>query len=321
VLKGDGYGFGAGLCAPVLAAAGFSCFAVGTPQEAAAVRAAGAWGRLIVLQPGQMQTVPEVPDIEWTVGDIDITELLRRRPQAVRVRVHVEVDFGVGRGGVAPADLDDVLGVLAYRRDIEVVGLAGELPAAPEPALLTEALACLVAGRRHCPDAMVHVGGSDVVRWAHLIPEAAIRVGRLLYGVVPRGLPQTLADGLVPAWAWQALACPFPRPPRIGYAHRQPPRGTPARLDVGYADGLPVQAAGRWPVKAGGTPYLIHEVFMLASIAYPVDPDTTLDGPAEATLSGRSDTAEVPIRSISKELAVPTTAILTCPRSPRRVQA
>ena len=317
VIKGDGYGLGVATCATALASAGVRAMAVGSILEASQVRAAGVNARLMVLDSAGID-VSEL-NVEWLVGQIEISRLLAHRSARPLARIHIEIDFGVGRGGVPADQTDETLSALLGHPMIRVVGLAGHLPANPSEATVHEALTMLGRLRRRCPGAIAHLGGSDVLRWHRPTPAACVRIGRPLYGIMPRTLRDGDGDGVIPAWAWLAGATAYQSAPSIGYQGASPPEGTPVRLDVGYADGLPPQAAQRWPVLIDGHPYVIHQVFMLSSIAYPTAHELPPGTSATALLSGRCDRYCLPARQISESLGIATTAILMYPRSSREV--
>lgn len=319
VVKGDGYGLGLTTCVRTLLAAGVGALAVGTAEEAACIEAAGTGARVIVLDPAGMTMSDQTPDVEWVVDLPRAVGLLSRRRIRPPVRIHVEVDFGLGRGGVPAGQAEDLVAALARRPGLCVAGLAAHLPADPRVHDVEEAVACLKRLHRHCPNAMLHLGGSDVLRWSGRVTGAWLRVGRVLYGVRPSCTPAGDLDSLAPVWAWRARAFTYPPPASVGYGRFHPPEGTPVRVDIGYADGLPPQAAGRWPLLVEGARYAIQQVFMLSSIAYPVGAGLAVGEAGEALLSGRSEGAEVPVRQIAAALGVPTTAVLLIPRSPRRV--
>ncbi len=319
VIKGDGYGLGLVTCAAVLTSAGIRMMAVGSIVEAARVRAAGLNVRLIVLDSEGLGLPSTGIEAEWLVGQVEIGHLAARGVTGSRLRIHVEIDFGVGRGGVPADQADETLSALLGRPMIRVVGLAGHLPANPSKAAVRDAYTTLTRLRRRCPDAIVHVGGSDVLRWHRPTPAAWVRVGRPLYGIMPRALHAGDGVGVTPAWAWQASASSYEPTRAVGYQSGSPPEGTPVRLGVGYADGLPPQAAGRWPVLIDGHPYTIHEVFMLSSVAYPTGDELPPGTSATVLLSGQCDRYYLPARQVSESLGVATTAVLMYPRSPREV--
>jgi len=319
VVKGDGYGLGLVTCAAALASAGICVMAVGSIVEAARVRAAGVNVRLIVLDSEGLGLPDSGIDAEWLVGQVEIGRLAARGVTGSRLRIHFEIDFGVGRGGVPADQADGTLSALLSQPMIRVVGLAGHLPANPSEAAVRNAYTTLSRLRRRCPDAIVHLGGSDVLRWHRPTAPAWIRVGRPLYGIMPRALQAQTGVGVTPAWAWRASATAYKPTESVGYRGASPPAGTPVRLGVGYADGLPPQAARLWPVLIEGHPYTIHEVFMLSSVAYPNDHELPPGASATALLSGQCDRYCLPARQVAASLGVATTAVLMYPRSPREV--
>jgi len=321
VIKGDGYGLGLVQCAAVLASTGIRVMAVGSIVEAARVRAAGVNVRLIVLDSAGLLLGSRDTDAEWLVGQIGIGCLVARGMTGSRPRIHIEIDFGVGRGGVPADQADETLCALLRCPTVKVVGLAGHLPANPSEGAVREALTTLGRLRRRCPEAVAHLGGSDVLQWHRPTPTAWVRIGRPLYGIMLRNLHAGDGACVIPAWAWQADATAYQPTRSVGYRNAQPPDGTPVRLGVGYADGLPPQAARHWPVLIEGRPYTIYEVFMLSSIAYPTGDELRPGASATALLSGQCERYCLPARQISESLGVATTAVLMYPRSPREVAA
>ena len=319
VIKGDGYGLGLVTCAAVFASAGIRVMAVGSIVEAALVRAAGLDVRLIVLDSDGLDLPSADVHVEWLVGQVEMARLVARDVTGSRLHIHVDIDFGVGRGGVPSDQADGTLAALLHHPGIRIVGLAGQLPANPSEDAVRKALTTLNRLRHRCPEAIAHLGGSDVLRWHRPARSAWVRIGRPLYGIMPRTLHAGDGMSVVPAWAWQAGATAYKAAPSVGYRSAPPPDGTPVRLGVGFADGLPPQAAGHWPVLVDGHRYTIHEVFMLSSIAYPAGDELPPRVSGTALLSGRYDRYCLPARQIAESLGVATTAVLMCPRSRREV--
>jgi hypothetical protein len=92
-------------------------------------------------------------------------------------------------------------------------------------------------------------------------------------------------------------------------------------LGVGFVGGIPTQAAGRWPVLVAGLPYIIVEVFMVSSVALPLEVDVPAEAAVEALLTGESSDGVVSVRTVARALGVPTTAVLTAPRPITRISA
>ena len=103
VVKADGYGHGAAPCAAAARQGGATWLAVATAGEAAALRAAGIEGRLLVM--GAL-TGPEIDvaveaDADVVTWDERFVAALAGRP----LRVHVKLDSGMGRLGTRDVDV------------------------------------------------------------------------------------------------------------------------------------------------------------------------------------------------------------------------
>lgn len=148
VIKADAYGHGAQLCAPVLARAGAAWFGVTDAAEGASVRAAlAAEGistkqqpRILVMSEGLEEDAAALLEHRLTpvVGSIAQMEALAQAARSRSVdsaEVHLEVDTGMARQGVAPGrDLTDVLewlrgqdrvrldGVMTHFASAEIIG-------------------------------------------------------------------------------------------------------------------------------------------------------------------------------------------------------
>lgn len=316
VLKGDGYGLGLASSAAAFRSAGFEFMAVGTIADAEALAGSESAARMLVLADTPR---PSGLAVEWLVGEPEIRTVVDRWA-GEQLRLHIDVDFGLGRGGVRTAELAETIRLLRSIPGVEILGLAGQLPGGSSRSAVSQAVGVLLAARPLCPSAMLHIGGSDAIRWAGLVPEVAIRTGRLLCGVRPRQSPRW-CDPIRAAWAWTATAWPFTSPPRTGYAGRRASEGMPVRIDLGFAHGMPVQAADRWPVIVSETPYVIGSVFMNCCIAFPVGADAPSSEPMQALLSGSEDGLNVDVREIADALGVATTVVLTSPRPALRTIA
>ena len=110
VVKADGYGHGAALCAPVLRDAGANWLGVTDVQEGTVVRAALGENATRILVMCGMEAADAGAVVEhgltpvvWTVEQIAALGAAAQ-PSGTRVRVHVEVDTGMSRQGVPPGD-------------------------------------------------------------------------------------------------------------------------------------------------------------------------------------------------------------------------
>ena len=130
VIKADAYGLGADRVARTLVEAGAERLAVFTLQQAIELESSVSHARILVLMP--VQEIPNDPAIARLIATGRLELVVTDRVQAARLAstrlgrtlpVHLEIDCGMGRGGVAvteaPALLDDLQG----HRSLQLVGL------------------------------------------------------------------------------------------------------------------------------------------------------------------------------------------------------
>jgi alanine racemase len=207
VIKADGYGHSATLCAPVLTKAGAKWLGVTDVEEGAAVRAAlgESSTRIMVMSGMEVADAPALiadglTPVVWTVEQVAAME---RAAHAAgqRVAVHVEVDTGMGRQGAAVGQaLRDVLAALAESRWVFCEGVmthlccsevAGAMTTEVAEKLFGEALEGVAAAGLK-PE-FVHIGNSSAVdegstmMWVKqqaekLGAKAMVRTGLALYG-------------------------------------------------------------------------------------------------------------------------------------------
>lgn len=224
VVKSNGYGLSLVEYARLLAGLGIEDFAVGSCEEALALRDAGIAAPVLLLTPQvSAEAVGELlrRDIMLTVGSLHQAEAARKaaRDAGIQPKVHIKVDTGLGRYGFLPDDLQHVGTAV---RDMDVRGVFTHFASPYADAKLTkkqyevfldsirqlkslgikaEALHCCASGGMLNHPAM-HM---DMVR-----------LGSALLGRVPNGR----AHGLMPAVSLKApvLAVkPSGKGLRIGY--------------------------------------------------------------------------------------------------------
>ena len=166
MIKANAYGHGATLCAEHLVNAGARWLGVTNAEEGARVRTAvGAAPRILVMSGFLPPDVPllaahKLTPVVWTPEHLDWLAA------HAGLSVHVEVDTGMSRQGVLPADFPDLLA----RRDVHVEALfthftasedAPEVHTLRQQQLFSEAVAgALAAGAR---PAYLHAGNSSTV--------------------------------------------------------------------------------------------------------------------------------------------------------------
>lgn len=105
VVKADAYGHGSVEIARCAVEEGVAMLGVATLHEGIELRSAGVGAPIVILSPGLHSEIDEILEHRLTpcVGDLDFAEQLSERSvhRQVRTRLHVEVDTGMGRTGVA----------------------------------------------------------------------------------------------------------------------------------------------------------------------------------------------------------------------------
>ena len=246
VVKANAYGHGL-----VPAARAFSepaaALGVFAPSEAFALREAGITGRILVLGPVANDELKRAAALGLECAVVSRTDVLRYAPHALRV--HIKVDTGIARFGVALAEAERTLDK-CVASGLQVVGIYSHLANAEDldRAFTFEQLQRLNSiGTAHVPGVSRHIAASAA---AMVWPQTRldmVRCGIALYGRWPSPEVQAAVGGeltLTPALRWFAPIVQLreigPSDP-VGYGCTFVPgrRSVIAILLAGYVDGLP----------------------------------------------------------------------------------
>ncbi len=266
VVKADAYGHGAVGVSQALAAAGVDWLGVALLEEGAEIRRAGLLLPILVLGTARPEKIalyaryrltPTLSSLaeltrwqEWTAG--------RREPQPV----HLKVDTGMGRLGIALDEVPRALAILRGSPGLRLAGLlshfgdADDLASPRNPAQeerFDAVLALLEPAERD--GLLIHMANSAAA--LHL-PEsrfALVRIGIALYGLDPveppdHPLPAAERTGLRPVMAVRARIVQLREVPAgtaLSYGGRTVTRRRSriAVVPVGYADGYAWRLTGR----------------------------------------------------------------------------
>ncbi len=138
VVKADGYGHGAVPVARTALAAGAPWLAVALPAEGAVLRAAGIDDPVLLLsEPGPDEFDDVVaaglrPTL-YTERGVEETAKAVARAGAPPLAVHVKVDTGMHRVGVAPDRAPELVAAVADRSELVLEGLWTHCAVADEP--------------------------------------------------------------------------------------------------------------------------------------------------------------------------------------------
>jgi alanine racemase len=263
VVKADGYGHGATECALALEAEGAPWLGVTDAAEGRALRSAGIWTRILLMTgiwKGEEDSIVAhnlTPTI-WESWHIERLEKAARKQQAI-LPVHLKVDTGMNRLGVAPEALPKLCDQLAAAEHLRLEGVSTHFASAEvldaedaprQMKLFEEALRVLAERGLHPP--LVHMSNSAAV---HARPETwktMVRPGILLYGY---SLPTTRGGQTVqpseettlplrPVLSWKTRVLTVKdvaAGQAVGYmgTYVTKERSRIAVLPVGYADGYP----------------------------------------------------------------------------------
>ena len=251
VVKADGYGHGAIDVAGAALGAGATALCVATIPEGLALRNEYRTERIVVLGPaGSNREVAQAraAGLELAIGDGEIPE---------GVRVHLKLDTGMGRYGLAELPPPPA----------EVVGLMTHLATADnDPAYAREQIERFQAATHEFRHLTRHAANSAA---ALRLPESrfdAARCGVALYGLSPFNT-DPVEDGLEPVLSWQTSLAQVKRLERgqsTGYGRRFVAESATwiGIVPVGYGDGFRRDLTGTEVRVAGESRRVVGTVSM-----------------------------------------------------------
>ncbi len=268
VVKADAYGHGAVECSRALEAEGARWLGVTSLDEAIPLRDAGIQARILLMtgfwrgEESEIVRLSLTPTV-WEPWHIEALEKAAAAADA-RHPVHLKVDSGMGRLGVAPDGLPEVLAALKSARHLVVEGLSTHLasseimdaPSVAEQERTFEAARRLVRDSGFDPS-FVHMANTGAVISRRETWNNMVRPGVALYGYY---LPfqragrevsgGTLRLPLKPALTWKTRILSmrdFPAGHPLGYGATYVTKAPAhvAVLPVGYADGYNRQLSNR----------------------------------------------------------------------------
>jgi alanine racemase len=251
VVKANAYGHGDIATAKTALANGCDCLAVAFAQEGALLRDAGISAPILILGTPEPETLRDVVELDLQQTAF-LPEHIRMLEDAAsragkRASVHIKIDTGMSRIGVAGGALDELARAALDSRLVCVKGAYTHFAAADGDGADDEAFTrdqidafqkAALPLRRMFPHIMLHASNSAA---ALRYPEAAfdcVRVGIALYGAPPVSTAVPLRQAM--RWSTRASyikeigggAC-------VGYGRtfRASGRTRVMTLPVGYADG------------------------------------------------------------------------------------
>ncbi len=261
LVKANGYGHGMLVAARAAVAGGADQLMVVSIEEALALRAAGIQTPVLIVYPIDPDAVDEAVQagIEVSVSGVASTAHLlagwaasRSRAAGATLRLHVEVDSGMGRGGVRPEDLPGVVAAIDAAGQTDIQGIWSHLAEGTDPARTADqvrayeaGLAAVAATGRRLPAR--HMTATEGLFVATGPAYEMVRIGLAFYGelgvdVVPAPALADIAAKLRPAMTVAARPARLewlPAGASVGYGSEWTAarRSLIATLPIGYADG------------------------------------------------------------------------------------
>lgn len=272
VVKADGYGHGAVRSANAARAGGAARLGVSDITEALALRRAGIDAPIVAWLHAPDADFAEAAALGIELGISNLGQLQKAAAAASGDRpvgVHLKLETGLSRNGIAPDDYRVVFAEAARLERIgriRVIALFSHLSnasAADDRAALTafeEGVG--VAASLGLAPPLRHIAATHA---AIDLPESrlgCVRIGIGLYGLSPFD-DRTSADlGLRPAMTLRGAVAAVRRVPAgkgvsYGYDYRTDRETTLALVPLGYADGVPRQASGAGSVLIGGRRFTV----------------------------------------------------------------
>ena len=301
VVKADAYGHGLVPSARAAVAGGATWLGTAQMDEAIALRDAGVTAPRVLT----WLYAPGAPIARAIEADVDVSvssaPALDEVVAAARLvgrtaRVHLKVDTGLGRNGLTPDGLADLLPA-ALRAQAEgavaLVGIWSHLAFADEPDHATVraqhdvfADAVRLAEAAGAAIEVRHIANSAATLTSPQVHYDLVRPGIAVYGLSP--VPQLGGPGdygLVPAMTLEAELATVKRVPAghgVSYAHQYvtPHETRLGVVPLGYADGIPRHASGSrersgGPIRVGDRTLGVAGRVCMDQVVVDLGPDAT----------------------------------------------
>jgi alanine racemase len=335
VVKADGYGHGADACAGAALAGGAARLAVATGTEAAEV--GRRFPQVSLLTMGALT----VADLDAALaGGSDVAvwrdgfrRLVadRARAQGRPARVHVKLDSGMGRLGIA--DAGEVLALArtcAADPDLELAGVWTHFATADEPdsdflgVQLTRFSALVDAVKAEFPHVTAHAANSAAVFREPRSHFDMVRCGVAIYGLDPFQ-EDPLAHGLSPAMSLHSYVADvkrFAEGDSVGYGQtwRAPADTYVGILPLGYGDGVRRGLSNNAEVLIGGRRYPLVGTVSMDNVTVDLGPESAVEPGAEAVLIGAQGGERILAEEVARRLGTINYEI-TCGISGRVLRA
>lgn len=256
VVKAGAYGHGLEEITRAVAHDDIAFFGVANVGEARRIRNAGVATRIYLLGATWAEEREEIVSRDWTpcLSTLEEAAQFDRLAGALhkRLKVHIAVDTGMGRGGFIGEHLAETLRKLELLEYLEIEGIGSHLPSADEDEAFTRSQ---FTKFRATVD---ELGGAQRFKYIHLSNSAGLlgyeqgvcnltRPGLMLYGVSPLPGFQEKLQTVMTLKSRVTLVRTLPAGHGVSYG-RQFVTTRPTRVatvGIGYGDGYPRHVSGK----------------------------------------------------------------------------
>jgi alanine racemase len=317
VVKADGYGHGAGVCARAALDGGASWLAVAAASEAADLRME--LPRTPILVMGAL-TADELASALDAGCDVAVwrREFLSAVAEAgasrdTRPRVHVKYDTGMGRLGERDPDAVRRLASEAADEDsVELAGVWTHFATADDPEseffgdqLVRFGELAEVLKRDH-PDVIVHAANSAATLRDRTSHFDMVRCGIAVYGLDPFGIGPNERE-LEPALelrSYVAAVKRFERGSSAGYGRTWTAQADTwvGVLPIGYGDGVRRALSNNAEVLVGGRRHPLVGTVSMDNVTIDLGPETDVEPGAAAVLIGAQGEERILAEEVARDI-------------------
>ncbi len=263
VVKANAYGHGAIAVARAAVEAGADYLAVANLKEALELREAGVVSPILILTESPTSVMDEIIQYNLSQTVYSFSEARALSEEACKrkksARVHVKVDTGMGRVGVAPSQAVAFIAKISSLPGLQLEGIFTHFAKAEDPqdrftVDQFQKFKQIVARVPNIP--IKHSANSAGVLFHPETHLDMVRVGLMMYGLYPQGNSRRLVN-LMPALSFKSRITYLKRvlagtPLSYGCTYAAPVETTIATVPVGYADGFSRRLSNRGKVIIKG---------------------------------------------------------------------
>ena len=304
VVKANGYGHGAIQVANAALAGGATGLCVAIVDEGVALRRAGITAPILLLseQPAELADLivgyQLTPTVTTTRGAAVLAASASAADQTVKV--HIKVDTGMHRVGVAPNEVASLASFISSYESLTIEGVYTHFAVADDPSHVANASQLSAfntvldgLSSRGINPPLVHAANSAAALANEPSRFTMVRLGIAMYGLRPGPGVAELCAGLIPAMSLKARVSAVrwvEAGEAVSYGLVRPlTKGSLiATVPIGYADGVP-RALGRTNIQVllNGVPRSFAGTITMDQLMIDCESDSSVTVGDEVVLLGK----------------------------------